>query len=70
MRAVLRTRELPFPITDVITRESILARGREALREAQEQAVANGTSDMTLEEINGIIAECRREILIRHSEQF
>ena len=40
--------------------EIILARGREALREAQEQAVINGTSEMTLEEINEIIKEVRQ----------
>ena len=33
----------------------------EALKVAQEQSVINGTSEMTLEEINEIIAECRRE---------
>jgi hypothetical protein len=43
------------------TRAAILERGREALLEAQEQSVFNGTSDMTLDEINGIIAECRQE---------
>ena len=62
MRAVLRTRELPFPITDVdlkMARDNVSL--REALKEAQEQAIINGTSDMTLEEINNIIAECRKE---------
>ena len=34
---------------------------REALREAQEHAVINGMSEMTLDEINSIIAEVRRE---------
>ena len=32
------------------------------LREAQEQAKINGTSDMTLDEINEIISEVRRGI--------
>ena len=32
---------------------------REALSEVQEQAVENGTSELTLEEINDIIAEIR-----------
>ena len=34
---------------------------QEAFREAQEQALVNGTSNMTLDEINDIIAECRQE---------
>jgi DNA-damage-inducible protein J len=34
----------------------------EALKEAQEQAKVNGTSNMTLEEINCIVAEVRREM--------
>jgi precorrin-4 methylase len=33
----------------------------DALKEAQEQAKINGTSNMTLEEINKIIAEVRVE---------
>ena len=34
---------------------------KEVLREAQEQARINGTSNMTLDNINDIIAECRLE---------
>ena len=34
---------------------------KDALHEAQEQAKINGTSEMTLDEINEVIAECRRE---------
>ena len=34
---------------------------KDALREAQAQAKINGTSEMTLDEINEVIAECRRE---------
>jgi len=65
MRAVLRTRELPFPVTDIesqeYSRKTTLARGREAFRKAQEQAVINGTSNMTLDEINDLIAACNQE---------
>lgn len=32
-----------------------------ALKAAHQQALENGTSDMSLEEINAIIAECRQE---------
>ena len=34
---------------------------KDILRETQEYAKANGTSEMTLDEINDIIAEVRRE---------
>jgi translation initiation factor 6 (eIF-6) len=35
---------------------------REALREAQEQAIINGTSELTLDEINEIITAVRNDI--------
>ena len=34
---------------------------KKALREAQGQALINGTSNMTLDEVNEIITKCRRE---------
>ena len=43
------------------TRETILAKGMEAMREAQEQAILNGTSELSLDDINEIIKECRKE---------
>jgi antitoxin component of RelBE/YafQ-DinJ toxin-antitoxin module len=65
MKAVLRTRQLPFTVTDIDGRAEIksmiLTRGREALKEAQNQALANGTSELTLDEINEEIAAFRRE---------
>lgn len=65
MKAVLRTRELPFIVTDIDkheqTRAAILTRGKEALKEAQAQAIINGTSSMTLDEINDEITACRKE---------
>jgi DNA-damage-inducible protein J len=65
IKATLRTRELPFSVTDIEpikrSREAVLARGIEAFREAQEQAITNGTSEMSLNEINEIIAEVRQE---------
>ena len=65
IKATLRTRELPFSVTDIevesFSREFIAARGKEALRKAQEQASINGISDMSLDEINEIIAEVRRD---------
>jgi DNA-damage-inducible protein J len=63
----VRTQGIPFPVTAAQTpprnqtRESVLSKGREALREAQARSVLNGTSEMTLDEINAIITECRQE---------
>ena len=63
MKAVLRTRELPFPITD--NNASGREQGRMALKSAfkaaQEQSVINGTDGMTMEEIDAEIAAYRRE---------
>ena len=62
-RQAVRTQGIPFPLTavDVPARESVLTKGLEAMREAQEQALINGTSEMSLDEINAIIGECRQE---------
>ncbi|MDR0220008.1 MAG: type II toxin-antitoxin system RelB/DinJ family antitoxin [Lachnospiraceae bacterium] len=61
-RQAVRTQGIPFPITALPLNTSdggfLL---REALREAQEQAALNGTSEMTLDEINNIISEVRQE---------
>ena len=65
MKAVLRTRELPFTITDleapVQNKKAALAKGKAALKKAQTQAVANGTASMTLDEINAEIQASRQE---------
>jgi len=66
-RQAVRTQSIPFQLTadenesSKPTREATLMRGLEALKEAQEQAIINGTSDMSLDEINLMIAECRQE---------
>jgi len=66
-RQAVRTQGIPFPLVAVDieppkeSREAILTRGLEALKEAQAQAVFNGTSDMSLDEINEMVAEVRRE---------
>ena len=63
IRATLRTRELPFPVTDAppVSRVAVIERGLEALKEAQSHAKSIGTSGMTLEEINELISDTRRE---------
>jgi len=61
-RQALRTQGIPFPITAAVQKEveggALL---REALREAQEQSKTNGTSELTMDEINDIIAIVRNE---------
>ena len=63
-RQAIRTQGIPFPLsmtTLAQTRETALTRGLSAMYEAHEQATINGTSDMTLDEINDMINECRQE---------
>ncbi|MCL1875695.1 MAG: type II toxin-antitoxin system RelB/DinJ family antitoxin [Synergistaceae bacterium] len=61
MRAVLRTRALPFPITDIVQNQTVSIVGKEALKAMQDQSVINGTDKMTMDEINEIITAYRRE---------
>ncbi|MDR1000168.1 MAG: type II toxin-antitoxin system RelB/DinJ family antitoxin [Clostridiales bacterium] len=65
IKAVLRTRELPFAVTDVNANERetklILARAKESMQAMQQEAVINGTSEMTMDEIDAEIAAYRRE---------
>jgi len=61
IKDVLRNRQLPFTVTDVDARSEILSKGKEALVKAQEQSVAGGTSEMTMEEIDAEIRAYRAE---------
>jgi DNA-damage-inducible protein J len=61
----LRERAIPFQIRSADANMSL----KDALREAQEQAKVNGTSEMTLDEINEIIAEVRREMRAEKAAQ-
>ena len=65
IKAVLRTRELPFTVTDISMNEQetklILARAKESMQAMQGEAVINGTSEMTMDEIDAEIAAYRRE---------
>jgi DNA-damage-inducible protein J len=65
IRATLRNRELPFNVTDndsSQSKEAILSKVLLAMQEAQKQSVINGTSEMTLDEINEIVKKCRIEM--------
>ena len=61
-RQAVRTQSIPFPLTAVEADPKIQARKEfgQAVKAIQEQSLINGTSEMSLEEINGIIAECRQ----------
>jgi len=65
IKAVLRTRQLPFTVTDVDTRELDKEQGKEravkSIESMRETSVLNGNSEMTLDEINAEIEACRKE---------
>jgi len=62
MKAVLRTRELPFPITDVaLVKNPTKQALRDAFTKAQAESVAKGRDRMSMEDINGHIAASRQE---------
>ena len=62
-RQALRTQGIPFPITalELVSQKQARKELKEAFRAMQEQSVINGTDDITLDEINAIIQECRQE---------
>ena len=66
IKAVLRNRELPFPVTDYDSEKQTRKALWEAFRTMQEQSVLNGTDKMTLDEINAIITECRQEKVLKN----
>lgn len=61
VRATLRTRELPFAVSDIDSKAEARKKFGEAFKAAQKQSVINGTDKMTMEEIDDIIAEVRGE---------
>ena len=63
IKAVLRTRQLPFLVTDIDSSRQKKARMelKRAFEAAQEDSVKNGTDKMTMEEIDAEIAAYRRE---------
>ena len=58
-RQAVRTQGIPFPLTMVDANDADLLKGFEAMKEAQEQAIIDGTSEMSLDEINNMIQESR-----------
>ena len=61
IKATLRTREMPFVVTDIDPQKSARKELLDAFKAAQEKSVLNGTDKITMEEINEEIAAYRRE---------
>ncbi|MDR1320509.1 MAG: type II toxin-antitoxin system RelB/DinJ family antitoxin [Gracilibacteraceae bacterium] len=61
IKETLRTRQLPFIVTDVETQNRTRQELQKAFSAAQKQSVVNGTDKMTMEEIDAEIAAYRRE---------
>jgi len=60
VRQMVNERAIPFRIR--LNEEEIRERALEALKDMQAQSVINGTSEMTMEEIDAEIAAYRREM--------
>jgi len=61
IKATLRTRELPFAVTDIEPKIQARKELQEAFIAAQIQSVINGTDKITMEEIDAEIAAYRQE---------
>jgi len=63
VKATLRTRTLPFAVSDLDSKKQKQARMelQEAFEDLQKESIANGNDKMTMDDINAIIAECRQE---------
>ena len=62
-RQAIRKQGIPFPLFLTHDDSRITARNelKEAFKAAQEQSVINGTDNITMDEIDSIIKECRQE---------
>ena len=61
VKATLRTRTLPFPITDIDSSKQTRSELLEAFENLQKESVANANDKMTMDDINALIADCRQE---------
>ena len=68
IKATLRNRALPFIVSDASTKQKARKELKEAFSAAQRESAVNGTDNMTLDEINDIIAESRQEARKRQEE--
>jgi len=65
IKTVIRTRTLPFIITDTAAEEQsnkvVMTRMKSAIQSMRAQSAEHGNTDMSLEDINAEIAEYRQE---------
>jgi len=62
VKATLRTRELPFTVTDIDTQKKEARKlFLKNVEDMQQQSIINGTNEMTMDEIDDIIAEARKD---------
>jgi addiction module antitoxin, RelB/DinJ family len=62
VKATLRTRELPFIVTDInMQKKEARKKFKRTIETMREQSAINGTADMTMDEINDIISEVRKD---------
>ncbi len=59
LKAVGQRKKIPFTLE--VVEKSARTKLGEAFEAMQKQSVLNGTDDMTMDEINSMIAECKRE---------
>ena len=64
VRQAIREQAIPFQIraseSPAITRNELLLEGRKILGDLQKESVKNGTDNISMDEINAIIADSRR----------
>ena len=60
-RAVARQRKIPFELSLMEDDRDIISRAKNALKTMQDQSIINGTSEMSMEEIDIEIAKARKE---------
>jgi len=62
VRATLRTRALPFAVTDIdMQKKEARTLFLKNVEDMQQQSIINGTSEMAMDEIDYIIAEVRKD---------
>ena len=61
VKATLRARTLPFTVSDIDSRKQARKDFLETMEAMQAQSVINGTDNISMDEINDIISDVRRE---------
>jgi glycerol dehydrogenase-like iron-containing ADH family enzyme len=61
VKATLRTRTLPFTVSDFDSKKQAGEEFLKTIEAMQEQSIINGTNNMTMDEIDDIIKEVRNE---------